>query len=154
MGSWGLEIWVLSTSLQKSNIGWPQQPLTKRLPKRNHEHWKAVLASNSLLWNTISLAENGRVTTYQLSIIYLFPLQSFDRVWSTFCRYRPVPNRGAAPPLDGALPLQTRTLHCKLCSPTEKYQKLLLAISAKVTWFGKVTTKGATLSLEQVLAKL
>jgi hypothetical protein len=47
------------------------------------------------------------------------------------------------------LPLQTRTLHCKLCSPTEKYQKLLLAISAKVTWFGKVTTKGATLSLEQ-----
>ena len=29
MGSGGLEIWVASTSFQKSNIGWPQQPPTE-----------------------------------------------------------------------------------------------------------------------------
>ena len=33
VGSGGLEIWVLSTSFQKSNIGWPQQPLTERVLK-------------------------------------------------------------------------------------------------------------------------
>ena len=30
-GSEGLEIWVSSTSLKESNIGWPQQPPTARL---------------------------------------------------------------------------------------------------------------------------
>ena len=29
VASWGLEIWVSSTSFQKSNIGWPQQPPTE-----------------------------------------------------------------------------------------------------------------------------
>ena len=28
--SWGLEIWFLSTSFWKNNIGWPQQPLTEK----------------------------------------------------------------------------------------------------------------------------
>ena len=31
VGSGGLEIWVSSTSFQKSNIGWPQQPPTERV---------------------------------------------------------------------------------------------------------------------------
>ena len=31
VGSRGLEIWVSSTSFQKSNIGWPQQPPTERV---------------------------------------------------------------------------------------------------------------------------
>ena len=31
VGSGGLEFWVSSTSFQKSNIGWPQQPLTESL---------------------------------------------------------------------------------------------------------------------------
>ena len=31
MGSGSLEIWVLWTSFQKSNIGWPQQPLIERV---------------------------------------------------------------------------------------------------------------------------
>ena len=35
MGSGGLDIWVSSTSFQKSNIGWPQQPLTERVLKFN-----------------------------------------------------------------------------------------------------------------------
>ena len=30
--SWGLEIWVSSTSFRKSNIDWPQQPLTEKVP--------------------------------------------------------------------------------------------------------------------------
>ena len=35
VGSGGLDIWVSSTSFQKSNIGWPQQPLTERVLKFN-----------------------------------------------------------------------------------------------------------------------
>ena len=31
VGSGGLEIWVSSTSFQKSNIDWPQQPLTEKV---------------------------------------------------------------------------------------------------------------------------
>ena len=31
VGLGGLEIWISSTSFQKSNIGWPQQPLTERV---------------------------------------------------------------------------------------------------------------------------
>ena len=31
VGSGGLDIWVSSTSFQKSNIGWPQQPPTERV---------------------------------------------------------------------------------------------------------------------------
>ena len=33
--SGGLEIWVSSTSFQKSDIGWPQQPLTEKVLKFN-----------------------------------------------------------------------------------------------------------------------
>jgi hypothetical protein len=29
--SGGYEIWFLSTSFQKSNIGWPQQPPTEKM---------------------------------------------------------------------------------------------------------------------------
>jgi hypothetical protein len=29
--SGGYDIWFLSTSFQKSNIGWPQQPPTERM---------------------------------------------------------------------------------------------------------------------------
>ena len=29
---WGLDIWVSSTSFQKSNKGWPQQPSSERVP--------------------------------------------------------------------------------------------------------------------------
>ena len=35
MGSRGLEIWVSSTSFQKSNIGWPKQPPTEKVLKFN-----------------------------------------------------------------------------------------------------------------------
>ena len=35
VGSGGLEIWVLSTSFQKSDIGWPQQPPTEKVLKSN-----------------------------------------------------------------------------------------------------------------------
>ena len=31
LASGGLDIWVSSTSFQKSNIGWPQQPLTEKV---------------------------------------------------------------------------------------------------------------------------
>ena len=34
-GSGGLEISVSSTSFQKSDIGWPQQPLTEKVLKFN-----------------------------------------------------------------------------------------------------------------------
>ena len=35
--SWGSDIWVSSTSFQKSNIGWPQQPPTEIGPKIQHD---------------------------------------------------------------------------------------------------------------------
>ena len=31
--SWGLDIWVLSTNFQKSNIDWPQQPPIEKMLK-------------------------------------------------------------------------------------------------------------------------
>ena len=39
--SGGLDIWVLSIYFEKSNIGWPQQPLTERLPSisKNLDFW-------------------------------------------------------------------------------------------------------------------
>ena len=37
VGSGGLEIWVSSTSFQKSNIGWPQQPPKEKVLKFNIE---------------------------------------------------------------------------------------------------------------------
>ena len=33
--SWGLDIWVSSTSFQTSDIGWPQQPPTEKVLKFN-----------------------------------------------------------------------------------------------------------------------
>ena len=47
-GSGGLEIWVSSTSFQKSDIGWPQQPLTEKVLKFNmifHDSSKIILFS-------------------------------------------------------------------------------------------------------------
>ena len=35
MASGGLEIWVSSTSFQKNDIGWPQQPPTEKVLKFN-----------------------------------------------------------------------------------------------------------------------
>ena len=35
--SWGSDIWVSSTSFQKSNIDWPQQPPTEIGPKIQHD---------------------------------------------------------------------------------------------------------------------
>ena len=39
--SGGVDIWVLSIYFQKSNIGWPQQPLTEKLPSisKNLDFW-------------------------------------------------------------------------------------------------------------------
>ena len=39
--SWGLEIWVSSTSFQKSSIGWPQQPPSEKVPyiSENLDFW-------------------------------------------------------------------------------------------------------------------
>ena len=48
--SWGLGIWVSSTSFQKSNIGWPQQPPTEKVLKFNmsfHDSVKKVFSKTS-----------------------------------------------------------------------------------------------------------
>jgi hypothetical protein len=37
VASRGLDIWVLSISFQKSNIGWPQQPLTEKVLKLEYD---------------------------------------------------------------------------------------------------------------------
>ena len=48
VGSGGMDIWVLSTSFQKSNIGWPLQPLTERVLKfymNFHDSTKTIFFS-------------------------------------------------------------------------------------------------------------
>ena len=47
----GLDIWVLSTSFQKSNIGQPQQPPTEKLQKYVFQNFKILLKSR--LWMTL-----------------------------------------------------------------------------------------------------
>ena len=45
----GLDIWVSSTSFQKSNIGWPQQPLTEKVLNFNmifHDSTKTIFFQN------------------------------------------------------------------------------------------------------------
>ena len=62
VASGGLGIWVSSTSFQKSNIGWPQQPLTKKVLNFNmifHDHTKKYfflnikIKLNSRTWMTL-----------------------------------------------------------------------------------------------------
>ena len=48
MASRNLEIWISSPSLQKSKLGWPQQPSTQKVPKFNlmfYNSWKEYLFS-------------------------------------------------------------------------------------------------------------
>jgi hypothetical protein len=48
MASADLDIWISSTTFQKNNIGWPQQPLTYKVPKINlifHDSNKKYLFS-------------------------------------------------------------------------------------------------------------
>ena len=63
VGSGGLEIWVSSTSFQKSNIYWPQQPLTEKVLVVNltfhdstpkHYFFKTSKTKlNSITWMTL-----------------------------------------------------------------------------------------------------
>ena len=61
--SWGYGIWVSSTSFQKSNIGWPQQPPTETVPyisesldylmnhsTRNDQYWSFWCQPVLLFW--------------------------------------------------------------------------------------------------------
>ena len=51
--SWGLEIWVSSTSFQKINIGWPQQPPTERVPhiSENLDFWWFIPQKKDRYWS-------------------------------------------------------------------------------------------------------
>ena len=62
MASGVVDIWVSSTSFQKSNISWPQQPLTKNVVNFNmifHESTKSIffqnikIKLNSRTWMTL-----------------------------------------------------------------------------------------------------
>ena len=54
---WGLGIWVSSTSFQKSNIGWPQQPPSERVPyiSEKLDFWWSIpqkmTSIGDFLWN-------------------------------------------------------------------------------------------------------
>ena len=51
--SWGHGIWVLSTSFQKSNIGWPQQPPTETVPyiSESSDFWWTIPQKNEQYWS-------------------------------------------------------------------------------------------------------
>ena len=79
--SWGLEIWVSSTSFQKSNIGWPQQPPTEKVLKFNmifHDSTKNFVFQtikvkmNSRTWMTPFLTDILSVGGYWGQPILLF----------------------------------------------------------------------------------
>ena len=61
--SWGLDIWVLSTNFQKSNIDWPQQPPIEKVlkfSKNFHDSVKIILVlrllnSRTRIYSPISL---------------------------------------------------------------------------------------------------
>ena len=42
--SWVLDIWLSSSNFQKSNIDWPQQPLTEKMPciGKNLDFWVSI----------------------------------------------------------------------------------------------------------------
>ena len=42
--SWVLDIWLSSSNFQKSNIDWPQQPLTEKMPciSKNLDFWLSI----------------------------------------------------------------------------------------------------------------
>ena len=70
MGLRGLEIWVLSTSFEKSNTGWPQQPLTERVLKFDMNFYDSTktfffqnikVKPNSWTWMTL----NSSVVIFQ-----------------------------------------------------------------------------------------
>ena len=70
MGSGGLEIWVLSTSLQKSKVGWPQQPLTERVLKFDmHFHD----SSKTFFFQNIKGKPNSRTWMTLKSSVVIFP---------------------------------------------------------------------------------
>ena len=70
MGSGSLEIWVLWTSFQKSNIGWPQQPLIERVLKFDmnfHDSTKTFFFQN------IKVKPNSRTWMTLKSSVVIFP---------------------------------------------------------------------------------
>ena len=42
--SWVLDIWLSSSNFQKSNLDWPQQPLTEKMPciSKNLDFWLSI----------------------------------------------------------------------------------------------------------------
>ena len=73
----GVDIWVSSICFQKSNIDWPQQPLTEKVLKFNMI-FADVYLKNLFFWNIkIKLNSNAWVTLKSLVVIFqaLKPLQ-------------------------------------------------------------------------------
>ena len=61
MGSGGLEIWVSSTSFQKRNIGWPQQPQTERISVKNGVIQVLEFIFTLMFWKTKFLVESWNI---------------------------------------------------------------------------------------------
>ena len=70
------DIWVSSTSFQKSNISWPQQPPTKKVVNFNMIYHKS---SKSIFFQNIKIKLNSRTWMTQKSSVEIFqtlePLQ-------------------------------------------------------------------------------
>ena len=89
MGSGSLEIWVLWTSFQKSNIGWPQQPLIERVLKFDmnfHDSTKTFFFQN------IKVKPNSRTWMTLKSSVVIFQVHSMSsscrtstkEIWAAF----------------------------------------------------------------------
>ena len=98
---WGLDVWFLSNSFQKSNIGWPQQPPTEKLLKFNmifhdsdiffskHQnpifYWRTVF----FLWRLLRPADVTFLKTgwWKLFLVGLRGLQSVSKWVETPCSW-------------------------------------------------------------------
>ena len=72
--SGGLDIWVLSIKIQKSNIGWPPQPPTKRVPN--------FQTDISWFYNQSFLTLNPFLLNIKIKFILVIKLIN-SRIWLT-----------------------------------------------------------------------
>jgi hypothetical protein len=80
VGSRGVDIWVLSTSFRKNNIGWPQQPLTEKVLKFNmifHDSAKTLF-----FFQNIKIKLNLRACmTLKFSVVIFQALEPLRPQW-------------------------------------------------------------------------
>ena len=79
MGSGGFTIWVSSTSLQKSSIGWPQQPPTEKML---NSIWYFMILPRKTFFQNIKIKLNSNAwITLRSPVVIFQPLKPLQPQW-------------------------------------------------------------------------